>query len=370
MIRSSLESKTYILQGTGPYGSVVVDLKRRKRALLAGLAVVLVAALIFYRLRGTTFQWGLFLETFQRIDWRWLAASILLMLLTYVGRALRWDVMLRPLGRTPGFWRLTSDTAIGFTAVVLLGRAGELVRPYLISLSAGVPFSSQVAAWLLERMLDLLAVLLIFGFALTRIPNQGLALGPGLKWTLEAGGYLVTAIGAVCLILLLLFRNYPQAVERRILSALTFLPQGQFQRAEAMLGAFSQGMQSTRKIGLAGLLAAYTVVEWAVIVACYYALFMAFPTTAGFKTIDVVIFLGFVSFGSIVQIPGIGGGIQVASIVVLTEIYQLSLETATGVALFIWIVTFVVVVPVGLICAFHAGLNWGKLRHLPEKIPL
>ena len=72
----------------------------------------------------------------------------------------------------------------------------KLVRPYFISLSAGVPFSSQMAAWLLERMLDLLVVLLLFGFGLTRIPSHGLALGPGLRWILGAGGYLVAFIGA------------------------------------------------------------------------------------------------------------------------------------------------------------------------------
>ena len=46
------------------------------------------------------------------------------MLLTYVGRALRWEVMLRPLGGHLSLRTLTYDTAIGFTAVVLLRPAG------------------------------------------------------------------------------------------------------------------------------------------------------------------------------------------------------------------------------------------------------
>lgn len=374
MIRSSLESETYILQGTrlryqfAPYGSEselpVLAAKWRNRALLAGLAIVLLLAWILYRMRGVSFQWQLFLATFSRIDWIWLAVAILLMLLTYVGRALRWEVMLRPLGRKLSIRKLTSDTAIGFTAVVLLGRAGEVVRPYLISVSAGVPFSSQMAAWLLERMLDLLVVLLIFGFALTRIPAHGLPLGPGLQWVLGAGGYLVTSIGAACVLFLFLFRNLSELAQSRIMSALTFLHERHYQRAERMLAAFSQGMQSTRNLGFLMLLLAYTVAEWAVIIASYYTLFLAFPATSQFAVTDVAVFLGFVAFGSIIQIPGIGGGIQVTSIVVLTQIYGLSLEAATGVALFIWIITFVVVVPFGFLCAFHEGLNWSKLKRL------
>ncbi len=126
--------------------------------------------LLAYRTRGATFRWDLFLATLEHVDWRWLAASICLILLSNVGRALRWQVMLRPFGHPIGVWRLTSDTAIGLTAGVLLGRVGEVVRPYLIAVQTGLPFSSQVAAWLLERMLDLLAVLLLCGYALIRIP--------------------------------------------------------------------------------------------------------------------------------------------------------------------------------------------------------
>ena len=101
----------------------------------------------------------MFLATLKQVNGAWLAASICLILLSNVGRALRWKVMLRPFGTPIGVWRLTSDTAIGLTAGVLLGRVGEVVRPYLIALQTGLPFSSQAAAWLLERMLDLLAVL-------------------------------------------------------------------------------------------------------------------------------------------------------------------------------------------------------------------
>jgi uncharacterized membrane protein YbhN (UPF0104 family) len=379
MIRSSLESKIYILEGPRPAyhppteprpGGSVNQPKPTRKLLFIAITVVILTALLLYRLRSTPFQWQLFLTTFYRINWIWLAASIVLMLLTYVGRALRWEVMLRPLGRKLSIRTMIYDTAIGFTAVVLLGRPGELVRPYLISVSAGVPFSSQMAAWLLERILDLLVVLLLFGYGLAHIPAHSSALGPGLRWILGAGGYLVAFISAACVLFLILFRNFSDPIRRRLLSGLTFLPPKHYERAEHMLAAFSQGMESTRDPVFLSLLLAYTAAEWVIIVGSYYTLFRSFPATSHFEITDVVIFFGFVAFGSIVQIPGIGGGIQVASIVVLTEIYCLPLEAATGLAIFIWILTFVVVVPFGLLCAFHQGINWSKLRHLSQDVPL
>jgi len=369
MIRSSLESEIYILQGR--YTRYQAGLGAvKKRVLLIVLAIALLLGFAIYRLKGASFDWSLFLSTIYTLDWLWLSLSILLVLFSYVGRALRWEVMLRPLGRKVSIRKLTYDTTIGFTAVVLLGRPGELVRPYLISLSAGVSFSSQMAAWILERILDLLAVLLLFGFALIRVPAHELALGPGLRWVLGVGGYLITGIGALAILLFIVFRNFSDAAQKRILGALTFLPETQQARVSRMLATFSEGMESTRNGRLLSSLLAYTAMEWAVIVASFYTLLRALPATSNLSITDVVIILGFVAFAGVVQVPGIGGGVQIASIVVLSEIYGLSIEAATAAALILWIITFVVVVPVGFVCAFHEGINWSKLKRLPQDAQL
>src|SRR5271170_4718116 len=99
------------------------------RTILLGIvAIALILFLLAYRTRGLNFRWNLFWSTLDQVQWSWLAVSVCLILLSNVGRALRWQVMLRPFGRTLSVQKLTSDTAIGLTAVVLLGRVGEVVR--------------------------------------------------------------------------------------------------------------------------------------------------------------------------------------------------------------------------------------------------
>jgi len=380
MIRSSLESKLYILH-RGARWSRLITLppepapSRRlpsRTLVLTVFATLFVLAILAYRTRGVSFRWDLFLATLQHVDWRWLVASICLILLSNVGRALRWQVMLRPLSRgigvrPIGVWRLTSDTAIGLTAGVLLGRVGEVVRPYLIAVQTGLPFSSQAAAWLLERMLDLLAVLLLCGYALIRIPPYSWRLGPKIQDALAAGGYSLAIAGVVCLFLLLAFRDPARRAQQRILSALTFLPEPQQHRAAKILEAFSQGVECTRDPGSLAQLVAYTLVEWAVIVASSFALFRGFPATQSFGILDVLVLLAFMTLGSVVQVPGLGGGVQVASIVALTRIYGVPLEAATGIAILLWIVSSIAIVPFGLACAFHERLNWSKLKLLSTK---
>jgi len=336
-------------------------------ALLTAVAILLAVWLLYERW-GRDFEWKDFAASFLRLDWRWLALSAGLGLLTYYGRALRWAVMLKPLCPHPSIWNLFSATAIGFTAVVLLGRPGEFVRPYLISLKERVSLSSQMAAWLLERICDLLAVSLVFGLALTQVHASRASVGPGLRWVLQTGGYLVGIIAAVCLAVLILFRDFSKHMRSRLLGALTFLPSRHYEKAERMITAFMEGMAATRSHGGALLLFLYTLLEWILIALCYFALFRAYPGLNEFPLEDILICMGFVAFGNVVQIPGIGGGFQLVTVLVLTEMFQVPPELATSLAITMWIITFIVIVPFGLSLSFREGFNWKKLRDLGRQV--
>lgn len=327
-------------------------------------AALAMAAFVVYRWRTSGFAWHEFTKALVDVDWSWLSLALALIMATYVGRALRWEVMLRPLQKNTSLWRIFSATAIGFTAVVLFGRAGEPVRPYLIAKREGVTFSSQVAAWVVERMLDLLMVLVIFGMALSQVSRSAIQHGPRVRIVLEAGGYTAGVIGAACLALLLGLRKFQGGVQARLMEGLSFLPAILSAKIEKALKSFGEGMESTRSGARTALLVFYTVVEWCVIAAAFGCVFKAFPATHEFGVTDVVILLGFVCFGSIVQIPGVGGGMQIVTVLVLTEFFGITLETASGIALVLWIITFVVIVPLGLALAFQEGIKWRNLRHI------
>src|SRR5579872_49161 len=145
----------------------------KSRWKLAAISLLLLTVALYFlrsELRKSGFHWSVFLATLAGLDWRWLLAAMGFSLATYFGRALRWAVLLKPIRPQPNMTKLISATLIGFTAVTLLGRPGEFVRPYLISVYERVPFSSQIAAWVLERIYDLLIALAIFGFALSHVP--------------------------------------------------------------------------------------------------------------------------------------------------------------------------------------------------------
>ena len=332
-------------------------------------AVLLLVAVVLLRseLRKQGFHWSVFVATLARLDWLWLTAAVALALAAYYGRVLRWAVLLKPLQPSPNRWKLFSATLIGFTAVTLLGRPGEFVRPYLISVQERVPFSSQIAAWVLERIYDLLMALAIFGFALSRVRHLADA-GPVLSWILGVGGWIVYCVSAACLIALAMIRSFSEPMRHRLMDALGFLSEHHLDRAGRFLTALVQGAESMRSATSIMLLVAYTVLEWVLIAFCYYCVTRAYGAEIQFTVSDVLIFLGFASFGAVVQIPGIGGGVQVVSVLVLTKIFGLPVELATSMAVLIWLVSFVTVVPFGLVLALHEGLSWRKLRELEREV--
>lgn len=343
---------------------------RNRRLLVALACFVLAAFLLFaFRWRGAGFDWKLFSATLLGMRWPWLLTAGFIALLSYYGRALRWAVLIRHLSPHPNLWGLFSATAIGFTAIMLFGRPGELVRPYLISVKERVSFSSQMAAWFLERICDLLSALLVFGFALSQVGKSGARVGPGLRWVLEVGGYVAGAIGLACVLVFVLLRQF-KAVRQRLFDALAFLPVRWRGRLEGVVDSFISGVDSTRSRSGLLWLAFYTLLEWALIALCYLALFRSFPASENLGWADVLILMGFVSFGSLVQIPGVGGGVQLVAIVVLTEIFRLPLEVASGIGLMTWIITFVVIVPIGLLLLVHEGLTWHRLKEMKGRLPV
>jgi len=312
------------------------------------------------------FDWHRFTATFLQVKLEWLLAASVLSILSFYGRALRWAEMMRPLGRVPRMYEIFSATAIGFTAIVLFGRPAELVRPYLISLRGAVPFTSQIAIWLLERIYDLLIVLILFGFGVAGIRQSGVEVGPRIEGMLRVAGYSVGILCALALGILFCLREFSEPMQRRLVESLAFLPEHWQSRVDQVAGSFVRGVASTKEHRALALVVFYSCIEWAIILLSYAALFQAIPAVSALSVSDILIFLGLVSFGSIVHLPGGGGGAQIASVVVLVELFRLPLEVASGITIFVWIVAVAVIVPVGAVMAVQQGLGWRRLKSMRQ----
>lgn len=332
---------------------------------LAGLGLLVVAALAYARWRQGGMNWELVVRQIRSLEPGWLSAAAALAVGSYVVRAVRWGVMLAAVKQGARLANLLSATAIGFTAVLLLGRAGELVRPYMIARKEGVPIASQLGAWLLERLYDLIATLLLFGYALGHWRGAGQGwLEQGLRsggWVLFAaacgGGAAVAAMGL-----------RPAWAEGRLMDALAVAPGWWREKVGPVFRGFLAGLASVRSFRDQCMLCLYTLLEWLVIAGACWCFFRASSWTSGFGARDVLIFVGAVSIGSLLQVPGIGGGMQLTATVVLAELYRIPVEASIGLAVVLWIITVVVVLPFGLMFGLREGVNWITIKRASEQV--
>src|SRR6266478_8076093 len=94
-----------------------------------------------------------------------LAISIVAIYGCYALRALRWKVFQRNLGPSH-FWHIYAMTLAGFSAILLLGRAGEPIRPILLARKEKLPVSGLFGIYVLERIFDAAAAAVVAALGL------------------------------------------------------------------------------------------------------------------------------------------------------------------------------------------------------------
>src|SRR6185436_12038318 len=141
----------------------------RRWRLLGGALLALVLLGIFFR--GV--DWTELRTAFRAADHLYLAAVVALTIVTYLLRAWRCGSLLQPLAPVP-MRDLVSATFVGFMTGLLVPRAGEVVRPYLISRRHPIRTSAGFASIILERLLDVVTVLLLFALYLYVLPTPAL----------------------------------------------------------------------------------------------------------------------------------------------------------------------------------------------------
>src|SRR2546430_16702477 len=119
------------------------------RKLLLILALIVIVSIVAYRYIGGEFDWRLFFSSFRDVQIGWLAASIVATFGTYLIRAIRWQVLLEPL-KAIDIRTLMTATLVGFAAIYVIGRAGELVRPVWLAQRERIPISASAAPLIRE----------------------------------------------------------------------------------------------------------------------------------------------------------------------------------------------------------------------------
>jgi hypothetical protein len=81
---------------------------------------------------------------------------------------------------------------------------------------------------------------------------------------------------------------------------------------------------------------------------------------------DSMLVMAFTLVGSAVQLPGVGGGSQVACFLAYTAVFGVEKEAAAAASIVMWLITFAACSLAGVPLLVHEGFSLGKLRELAE----
>jgi uncharacterized protein (TIRG00374 family) len=303
----------------------------------------------------------------------YLLLSLLGISVCYALRAARWQVFQRNLGPS-NFWTIYKLTLAGFASIFLLGRAGEPVRPLLMARKEKLPVADMFGVYVLERLFDTASTAIIAGLGLVLFESHVQQTG-----TQPAGssGILATAakttgsllfVGVLVAVAVLVYlRLHGTALLERRLQGWRAARGWRSKVAGIILG-FARGVQTIRTWGELALAVLYSALHWAGIALIY--VWISHSLGGKLATIglgDALLVLAFTMVGSAVQLPGVGGGSQLACFLAYTTIFGVEKEPAAAAAILIWLITFAGCSLAGVPLLVHEGMSLGELRRMAEE---
>jgi glycosyltransferase 2 family protein len=336
----------------------------KKRVVIYGVVLAVLALLVYLQFRTwRNFDWAAFLSQTDQVREHKLdiLSGIALIYLAYAMRAIRWKIFLRPVKHTSATG-LVVPTIIGFTGLALLGRPGEFIRPYLIGRRENLSFSSQLAVWTVERIFDIgsFALLLISAIFFAQAPRQLLYYD---RFRVAGFAIIVLVAGLSAGAGIVSWQG--EAVADWIAKRFSHLASNLAHRIALRIREFRSGLNTIHSFSSLLQLAAVSVAMWVMIALAYWEVMQSYGAGSLNRPISQVPLLMASSMvGSLIQLPGVGGGSQLATISTLQHVFQVPRELAASCGILLWLVTFMSVIPMGLFLAHRQRLS---LRELSQE---
>jgi uncharacterized membrane protein YbhN (UPF0104 family) len=332
----------------------------KKNQLILGLVVLAaIAALVIWGRDRIHFDFHEFRVQLAMVDWRRIAIGLVCIYAAYVFRSLRWTYLLRHNKKLHPL-SLLGTQVIGFTAVALIGRVADPVRPYLVARKTGLPLSNQIAVYIVERLFDAGTMALIFSSAIlfaTWFGSPGAMPHPELVKKTGYGGMAGTVAGALFLVAVRFAGNALAVFLERTLGLLS---KKIGQAVGHKVREFRAGLDTMRSFGDFAAVAGLSIGMWLLIAASYLETtraFVASPPLATMMPANCVLLMVVSGLTSIVQLPVLGLFTQIGFVATaISQFFGVAPEAATACAAMLLLVTFLGIVPIGLI--------WAQIEHV------
>lgn len=311
---------------------------------------------------GRSLDWQEVTRSLSQANFGYLALAVFGICIGYFLRAVRWQVLLKPI--TPASLKeLFATTTVGFAAMFLVGRAGEIVRPMWLPMrDRRVRPSAALVTIVVERVFDLASLIAFFSISLAWFKAP-----PGRESefsTITYVGNIMLACTVLGLAGLVIYHRFSEPIigwvtrltdfrlfPRRLQSILLSLMR--------QLATSLDILKDWREILLVSF---WTLALWFCIALPTWFVILAFNLPLSF--VDSIFVMGVASLGSLVPTPGGAAGPFHAATLGSLQLLGVDRDSAAAVSIIMHLVYFAPAIIFGIYYFIHGDISIERFRSL------
>ena len=339
---------------------------KKARQLILGLAIAVGA--LYYTLRNISLEE--LIASFKEVELIYVLPALVIITLTFVIRAYRWQILLRPFKQIP-VNEIYAPLMIGFMGNILPARAGEFLRAYLIGKKQGITFAGAFSTIIVERLFDLICLLILFVWVFVvnvdMFDPQLTFSGVSVQSMLAGFGKFcgIVVVGLLCFMFSLAYK------EEQVKSCIGWLakplPDKWKEKILFMVGEFALGCKIIKDPSALAQIIFWSLALWALFVATYYPFYFAFDLQN--KSLDSILLLTVMVcvLITILPTPGFLGSFNAGVLIALHEIMGEAEVTAVSFGMVAWAAGFIVLIAGGLFFIFRDHMSMQSLIKAEEE---
>jgi glycosyltransferase 2 family protein len=326
--------------------------------------VLLILAGLFFLWFAHNLNWAEVRESTARSDWRLVAVAGGIISVGYMVRAFRWRTLLSPI--TPTSLReLFAATTMGFGAVFLFGRAGELVRPIVLPLrDKRVRPAASFITIMVERLCDMFAVVVLF--ALNLLWFHAPASRAADLADVRKGGLVLLGGVVIGLIGLVWFNHHSQSAIGWLdvrFDRWRFVPDRLRRLVTHLLDQLAQALSIFTNFRELAATVFWTLLLWMAVLVTTWLVMRAFGLSPSFR--EAMFIMGWALVGSLFPGPGGGaGGFHATTKYGLTVFLGVETNQAAALTIVLHLVYFAPALLFGFYYFLRSDISSARLRQL------
>jgi uncharacterized protein (TIRG00374 family) len=279
-------------------------------------------------------------------------------------RALRWGVLMEPIKKDISFKNLFATTVIGYMLNNLFPRSGELVRPYLLGKHENVSRASAFATIIVERIIDTVMFLLMFGVALLYFQDK-------ITNAIPQIGSAVIILSSMIFLMLawIVFTMAKPELSLKIVKFFTkFLPDKLHTKVDGIFTSLVSGFDVLKKPSLLFRIAGYSVLLWCAYLLSTYIPFYSFDILVSSDTSllkglwDANLLLVLINVAMFIPSPAATGPYHYICKVTLVNMFAVSESKALGYGATTHAMMFIMFLALGLYYFITSQYKFSELK--------